>query len=230
MTEDVHTKAVSYLLASCHDLAIASILAYGSYSRGDYGPESDIDLLVVLNSKQYSSEDMRKLIEICKFCRKEYGISLQMDIILDSEIELWNRGILLEGHSFIDISFYRKEGRVLFGKDIRNLFRLPADLKEAARVLLGIIEAEFKRWFLEGGGHLVPHWMTGWLFVTFLNTLDIVDLTSFKETCQAIEKIPLLATTPEFKKYREKRELTPDEFINLYRLIRCYDQEHDFRS
>lgn len=201
-------------------------MVYGSYARGDYRPDSDIDLLIVLDSKQYSSTDLRKLVEIRRFCKEEFNISFQMDIMLDSEIDLWNRGILLEGHSFIDLSFYRKEGKVLLGTDIRERFSLPEDLEEKARLLLGIIEAEFKRWFLEGGGRrrLVPHWMTGWLLVTFLNTRGIVDLTSFKDTCENIEKMVFLATTPEFKKYKEKKELTADEFINLYRLIERYSQ------
>jgi len=232
MVEDAHTKAISYLLSSCRDLAVVSVLAYGSYARGDYSPNSDIDLLVILDSKQYSSRDLKSIVDICKFCRNEFKVFLQMDILLDSEIELWNRGILLEGHSFIDLSFYKKEGKVLFGEDIRNRFRLPEDIKEKAEALLKIIEAEFKRWFLERGGegHLVPHWMTGWLLVTFLNTLKIVEVTSFKETCEFIEKIPSIATTLEFKKYKEKKELTADEFISLHRIIKNYSQTHKSRN
>lgn len=228
MVDDAHNEAISYFLSSCRDLAVVSVLTYGSYARGDYSPDSDIDLLVILDSKQYSSRDLKNLVEICKFCKKDFKVTLQMDILLDSEIELWNRGILLEGHSFIDLSFYKKEGKVLFGEDIRKRFRLPKDLKEKAEALLKIIEAEFKRWFLEkeGEGHLVPQWMTGWLLVTFLNTLKIVEVTSFKETCEFIEKIPLIATTLEFKKYREKKELTADEFINLCRIIKKYSQTH----
>lgn len=178
---------------------------------------------MVVDSKRYTSKDLRKLVEICKFCNKEFKVSFEMDIILDSEIDLWNKGILLEGHSFIDISFYKKEGKVLLGTDIRERFRLPKDLKEKAHVLLGIIEAEFKRWFFEGQGEkrFVPHWMTGWLLVTFLNTLGIVNVTSLEETCASIEKnASFLAATPQFKKYKEKKELTPDEFIKLYRLIK----------
>ena len=226
MVEDSHNKAISVLLSNCRDLAILSILAYGSYARGDYRPDSDIDLLVVIDSKRYSSNDLQRLIEICESCKEEFKVSLCMDIMLDSEIELWNKGILLEGHSFIDLSFYKKDGKVLLDEDIRDRFRLPEDLEEKAYILLGVIEAEFKRWFLEGEGKkgLVPHWMTGWLLVTFLNTQGIVEVTSFKETCGFIEETPVLATTPEFKKYREKRELTADEFINLYRVIKHYSQ------
>jgi len=227
MVEDAHNKAVSYLLSKCKNLAVASILVYGSYARGDHRPDSDIDLLVVVDSKRYSSKDLTSLVEVCRFCRKEFKVSLEMDILLDSEIDLWNKGILLEGHSFIDLSFYKKEGKVLLGTDIRERFRLPEDLEKKAHVLLGIIEAEFKRWFLEGEDEkrFVPHWLTGWLLVTFLNTLGIVNVTSLEETCAYIEKNALfLAATPQFKKYKEKKELTPDEFIKLYRLIKSHNK------
>jgi predicted nucleotidyltransferase len=225
MSEDNHSKAVSYLVSNCGNLAVLSVLAYGSYARGDYKPESDIDLLVVLDSTRYSSNDLRSLIDICKFCKKEFRISLEMDILLDSEIGLWNRGILLDGHSFIDLSFYNKEGKVLFGTDVRNRFKLPADIKEKAYVVLGIIEAEFKRWFCQQEEEVVvPHWMTGWLLVTLLNTIGIVDVAGFNETCALIEKIPSVAGTHEFKKYRMKRELETDEFIRLYRAVKSHVQ------
>jgi len=226
MTEDVHDKAVSYLLSNCRGLAVLSILAYGSYARRDYRPDSDVDLLIVLDSERYAAEDLRRLMELAKAAKKRYGASLNMDIMLDSEIDLWNRGILLEGHSFIDLSFYQKDGKILLGEDIRGRFRLPEDLEEKAKVLLCIVESEFKRWLLEGEGgrRLVPHWLTGWLLVTFLNTLGISEAVSFKETCELIEGIPFLAITPEFGKYREKKELAPDEFINLYRIIKRYSQ------
>jgi predicted nucleotidyltransferase len=226
MVEDVHDKAVSHLLSNCRDLSVVSILAYGSYARGDYRPNSDVDLLVVLDSERYSSADLRRLVEVAEAGRERFGISLNMDIMLDSEIDLWNRGILLEGHSFIDLSFYRRDGKILLGEDIRDRFRLPPDLEEKAKVLLGIIESEFKRWLLESRGErLVPHWITGWLLVTFLNTLGIAEATSFQETCQLVEGIPYLASTPEFEKYKEKKELTPDEFINLNRIIKSYSQK-----
>jgi len=225
VSEDAHRKAISHLLSSCKDLAVLSVLAYGSYARGDYKPESDIDLLVVLDSKRYSSKDMKSLIDICKFCKKEFNVLLQMDIWTESEIELWNKGILLDGHSFVDLSFYNKDGKVLFGRDIRNRFRLPTDIEKKACVLLDIIETEFKRWFFQQESESrVPHWMTGWLLVTFLNTLGIADVAGFKETCASIKQIPVLAGTPGFQKYEMERELEPDEFIRLYRVIKSEAQ------
>ena len=149
-----------------------------------------------------------------------------MDILLDSEIKLWNKGILLDGHCFSDFSFYSKDGRVIFGEDIRNRFRLPSDFQVKAQVNLEIIEAEFKRWFChfyhQTGKSLVPHWMTGWLLCTFLNTLGIVEITNFDETCEYIDKIPEIAGTRSFKKFKAKRELTADDFIDLHRIIKKF--------
>jgi hypothetical protein len=71
-----------------------------------------------------------------------------MDIILDSEIELWNRGILLDGRSFNDLSFYNKDGKILFGEDIRKRFKLPSDFKEKAQINLELIEAEIEKMVL----------------------------------------------------------------------------------
>jgi predicted nucleotidyltransferase len=226
MAGSIHDQAIDYLLNKIQGMAVTSILTYGSYARGDHKSDSDIDLLVVLDSKRYSSKDLNTLMEVCKVCRKKFHVSFQMDILLDSEIELWNKGILLEGHSFIDLSFYKKDGKVLFGEDIRERFKLPENLAEKAYVLLDIIEAEFKRWFLEGDGerHLVPHWMTGWLLVTFLNTQRIADAPSFQETCRQIEQIQIIAMNPQFEKYKREEELTADEFIRLYRIIKRYSQ------
>ena len=224
MVEDAHSKAVSYLVSRCCDLAVVSVLAYGSYVRGDYRADSDVDVLVVVDSSRYSSLDLRSLVEVCVFCKKEFKVALQMDVILDLEIDLWNKGILFDGHSFVDLSFYKREGVVLFGVDVRERFKVPGDFREKARDVLGIVEAEFKRWFCQGHGRkrFVPHWMTGWLLATFLNVLGIVDVPSFEETCGQIGKISVLSRMPMLEKYRKKKELTTDEFIELLRAIKSY--------
>jgi hypothetical protein len=62
--------------------------------------------------------------------------------------------------------------------------------------------------------------MTRWLLTTFLSTLGIVDVPDFDETCKRIEEIPSLAASEPFQRYKAKKELTPDEFINLNRSIK----------
>jgi predicted nucleotidyltransferase len=187
-----------------------SILTYGSYARGNHKPSSDIDLLVVVDSLRYYAKDLKSLIKICENCKTKFHVIMQMDIILDSEIELWDKGILLDGHSFSDLSCYNKDGKVLFGEDIRKRFRLPSDFQEKAQVNLKVIEAEFKRWFCHSyhqtGKSLVPHWMTGWLLCTFLSTRGIVEIASFSETCKHIDGFSDVAGTSSFKKFKAKRD------------------------
>lgn len=224
MMKDAHEEAVSYLLSKCESLPVISVLTYGSYARGNYRPSSDIDLLVVVDSSRYHAKDLKSLIKVCETCKKKFQVVVQMDIILDSEIELWNKGILLDGHSFSDLSFYNEDGKVLLGEDIRNRFRLPSDFEEKAQLNLEIMEAEFKRWFCHSyhqtGKSLVPHWMTGWLLCTFLNTLGMVEIPSFDDTCKRVDKIPEVARISSYKKYKAKKELTADDFIDLHRIIK----------
>jgi predicted nucleotidyltransferase len=224
MVVDAHGRAVSYLVSKCSGLAVVSVLVYGSYARGDYRPDSDVDVLVVVDSSCYCSVDLKSLVDVCVFCKRKFKVVLQMDVILDCEIDLWNRGILLDGHSFVDLSFYRKEGRVVFGVDVRDRFRVPVDFRDKARDVLGIVESEFKRWFCQAHGRrrFVPHWLTGWLFATFLNVLGWVDVASFSEMCRFLGDVSVVASSVQFRKYREKRELTADEFIDLLRLIKGY--------
>jgi len=147
-----------------------------------------------------------------------------MDVVLDLEVDLWNKGILLDGHSFVDLSFYKKEGKVLYGVDVRDRFRVPVDFRDKARDALGVVEAEFKRWFCQGHGRrrFVPHWMTGWVLASFLNVLGFVDVPGFEETCELAGRVPVLAGTSMFEKYRKKKELTADEFIELVRIVKGY--------
>lgn len=224
MIADAHGKAVSYLVSRCGGLAVVSAMVYGSYARGDYRSDSDVDVLVVVDSSRYSSADLKSLVDICVFCKREFKVALQMDVVLDCEIDLWNKGVLLDGHSFVDLSFYRKEGRVLFGVDVRDRFCVPRDFRKKSRDVLGIVESEFKRWFCQAHGRkrFVPHWMTGWLLATFLSIIGRVDVSSFSETCELLKGFPVVASTVQFRKFREKRELTADEFIELLRTVKSY--------
>ncbi len=39
----------------------ATVILYGSYARGDYRPNSDIDLLILINKKKISWDDEKKI-------------------------------------------------------------------------------------------------------------------------------------------------------------------------
>jgi hypothetical protein len=57
---------------------------------------------------------------------------------------------------------------------------------------------------------------------TFLNVLGWVDVSSFSEMCKFLGDVPVVASSVQFRKYREKRKLTVDEFIELLRMIKGY--------
>ena len=142
--KDPRQKAVSHLLSKCRGLPIVSILTYGSFGRGDYTSISDIDVLVVVDSLRYCDKVLTSLMKILENSRAKFHVGMDMDIILDSEIDLWNNGILTHGHHFSHLSTnYNKDAKVIFGEDIRRRFRLPSDFEEKARLNLKNIEAEY---------------------------------------------------------------------------------------
>jgi hypothetical protein len=207
-------------------------LTYGSFGKGDYTPSSDIDLLVVVDSLRYCDKVLTSLMKILENCKAKFHVGMDMDIILDSEIDLWNNGILTHGHHFSHLSTnYNKDAKVIFGEDIRRRFRLPSDFEEKARLNLENIEAEYKTWSLHYYHYhtkddpyygLVPYYMTYWLLAAFLNAHRILEITGFDEMCKCIDRFPSVAETSSFKKFRKTKgtELTDDEFINLLRVVK----------
>jgi len=49
------------------------IILFGSYARGDYRPESDVDMLVVMDTPL---RDVRQAIEICQQIEYRFGLDL----------------------------------------------------------------------------------------------------------------------------------------------------------
>ena len=83
--KDPQQKAVSYFLSKCRGLPIVSILTYGSFARGDYKPNSDIDLLVVVDSLRYCAKDLTSLMKIRENSKAKFHAGMDMDIIFDSK-------------------------------------------------------------------------------------------------------------------------------------------------
>ena len=90
---------------------IDRIILYGSYARGDFTSESDVDIMILLNCSEEEVRNYRN--EICRIASR---------ISLDSDVEV---SIMLNDKaSFYDkmelLNFYQnvqQEGVVLYGED-----------------------------------------------------------------------------------------------------------------
>ncbi len=94
---------------------IDRIIMYGSYARGDFTSESDIDIMILMNCTE---EEVRKYRE--EVCRIASRISLDSDV----EVSI----VLNDKASFYDrmdvLNFYQnvqREGVVLYGEHIFSL-------------------------------------------------------------------------------------------------------------
>ncbi len=56
----------------------ATVILYGSYARGDYRPDSDIDLLVLIDADKVTIDDRKKIPSPL------YRIELEIGIIISS--------------------------------------------------------------------------------------------------------------------------------------------------
>ncbi len=79
------------------------IILFGSYARGDFRPESDVDLLVVMDTPL---KELRQAIEICQNIEYEFG----MDLLVKTPQVLAERIAL--GDSFLREIV--REGKVLY--------------------------------------------------------------------------------------------------------------------
>jgi predicted nucleotidyltransferase len=79
------------------------IILFGSYARGKPRPESDVDLLVVMDTKLKESQQSLEI-------RRSLGVSFGMDLIVRSPKRLAQR--LKMGDSFLEDVV--KEGKVLY--------------------------------------------------------------------------------------------------------------------
>ncbi|AAB98594.1 TPA: nucleotidyltransferase domain-containing protein [Methanocaldococcus jannaschii] len=100
MNEEKAIKEFVNALKSKYRGRIKKIILFGSYARGDYTEESDIDILIV------GDVDFDYVIDLCTKLLLKYGVVI--NAIVESE-ELFNKKI--------NWSFHRnvlEEGRVLY--------------------------------------------------------------------------------------------------------------------
>lgn len=65
----------------------AEVILYGWYARGDQGPESDIDLLILLDKEKISYEERRRITY------RLFGIELEQGIMISPVVKSrsdWN--------------------------------------------------------------------------------------------------------------------------------------------
>ncbi len=79
------------------------IILFGSYARGNHRPESDVDLLVVMNTQL---RDVQQAIQICQQIEYRFGL----DLIVHTPEYLAKR-VKMNDWFLIDVL---KEGKVLY--------------------------------------------------------------------------------------------------------------------
>lgn len=68
------------------------VILYGSYARGDYDEESDIDLMVVLNDEEVNTyREIRKMSELETIFLLKYGIVIS---ILPTSFKRLNQSVM----------------------------------------------------------------------------------------------------------------------------------------
>jgi len=88
-------------LNECYQSNLQYVVLYGSYARGDFHSNSDIDILVVLNHIQSEMKELETLAE------------LKTDIIIDDEIYISTNAVQTEKFLTSNFQYYqnvRNEG------------------------------------------------------------------------------------------------------------------------
>ena len=81
----------------------AGIWLYGSQARGDAGPESDIDLVLLLHNMDQPGKEIDRIADILADLNLKYGALVSVLPIEESELHrakgpFW-RNVLREGHA-----------------------------------------------------------------------------------------------------------------------------------
>ncbi|MGB3494987.1 MAG: nucleotidyltransferase domain-containing protein [Elainellaceae cyanobacterium] len=96
--------ALSTYLRQLYGKRLAQLILFGSYARGEATPESDIDVLVVLNGAVHPSEEIKCTSEfIAQLCLKE-------DVVISRIFTSQERYVAEESPFFLSV---RREGVAL---------------------------------------------------------------------------------------------------------------------
>ena len=90
-------------------LDIDKIILFGSYARGDYDEESDVDIMMLLNCSEYETSEYRKIV-----CRLSSDLSLENDVMvslmLNDKVSFYDRMDILPFYQNV-----QREGVLLYG-------------------------------------------------------------------------------------------------------------------
>jgi hypothetical protein len=78
---------------------LAQVLLYGSQARGDLGPESDIDLLMVLRDMDSPWDELRRMDDLLWRLSLEHGVTLSALPVTVDQFEHPAKPVLIEARS-----------------------------------------------------------------------------------------------------------------------------------
>ncbi len=102
-SEKLVAKELEKIVAALKPYRPKKVLLFGSFARGDYHGLSDLDLLVIKNTRKKFIDRIVEILELC-----DLEIPVEPLVYTPAEIEQ----LLAEGNSFIQQAL--KEGKVLY--------------------------------------------------------------------------------------------------------------------
>jgi uncharacterized protein len=90
---------------------LQGLVLFGSHARGDAGPESDVDIAIILEGQWRRSDEMERCAPLCHRIQQSTGLRLDLGFLRPSE---WRGEADNAGESEPDIfATIRGEGRLL---------------------------------------------------------------------------------------------------------------------
>ena len=109
-TEQITPKLVQYIVDKIvREIQPEKIILFGSYARGDFDRDSDLDLFIVVEDEKESSRLIRRKIDALLWGRK-----FPVDLIVRKEKEI-KRNFRAKNPFYIHHIF--KDGKVLYEKE-----------------------------------------------------------------------------------------------------------------
>ena len=107
-TEQITSELISYIIDKiAREIQPEKIILFGSYARGDFNRDSDLDLLIIKDDKESSRETRRKIDALLR------GRKFSVDLLVRKPAEVeWN----LKAENPFYLHHIFKDGKVLYEK------------------------------------------------------------------------------------------------------------------